>query len=173
MSPLPSPTRPPAPYRAPAPYSPPRTYAKPSGYKEPEYPPQPYQYNYGVRDEYTGADFDKAEEQDAYGNLQGEYRVQLPDGRTQIVRYSAGESGYEADVSYEGQAQYPPEPAEGYGNTYKVAPKYTAHGGGYKRPAPKYAPTKYAPAPVKYAPAAPSYKEPAPSYKDPEPSYTS
>lgn len=31
----------------------------------------------------------------------GTYRVLLPDGRTQIVRYEAGDDGYVADVQYE------------------------------------------------------------------------
>merc|ERR1712038_2257067 len=47
----------------------------------------------------------------------GEYRVNLPDGRVQIVSYSAGPDGYVADVKYEGEAAYPEEPA------YKPAPK--------------------------------------------------
>jgi hypothetical protein len=32
---------------------------------------------------------------------QGEYRVNLPDGRTQVVRYTADDGGYRADVSYQ------------------------------------------------------------------------
>lgn len=32
---------------------------------------------------------------------QGEYRVNLPDGRTQVVRYTADNGGYRADVSYQ------------------------------------------------------------------------
>jgi hypothetical protein len=38
-----------------------------------------------VKDGYSGADFDKTETQDAGGNVQGEYRVNLPDGRVQVT----------------------------------------------------------------------------------------
>ena len=70
--------------------------------------------------------------------FQGEYRVNLPDGRVQIVTYHADEvNGYVADVKYEGTPVYPPEPAGGYG-----APK------------PVYAPKPaYAPVPAPYVPA--------------------
>ena len=98
-------------------------------------PPQPFAYQYGVKDGYSGADFDKTETQDAGGNVQGEYRVNLPDGRVQIVTYHADEvNGYVADVKYEGTPVYPPEPAGGYG-----APKAA------------YAPVPLAPRP--YVPA--------------------
>ena len=90
-------------------------------------PPQPFAYQYGVADDYSGANFEKAENQDAAGNLQGSYRVNLPDGRVQIVTYTADHTnGFVADVKYEGTAVYPDLPA----------------------PAPKYAP-----APPKYVPA--------------------
>merc|ERR1712038_996689 len=140
----PVPYAPPPPAYKPAPYKP-----APHGYKPEKLPPQPFAYQYGVKDDYSGASFDKSESQDEYGTVAGEYRIALPDGRTQIVSYTADhENGFIADVKYEGQAQYPPEPAGGYG----------------KAPAPKYAPAPaYKPAP-KYAPApAPAYK-PAPKY---------
>ena len=52
-------------------------------------PPKPFSYAYGVQDQYAGTSFDKKETQDAYGVVSGEYRVALPDGRTQIVTYHA------------------------------------------------------------------------------------
>ena len=92
----------PAPYHAPvhkpAPYHP-----------EPEYAgPAVYQYGYAVADDYSKANFAANEARDGAATT-GEYRVALPDGRTQIVTYSVGDaySGYVADVRYEGEAQYP------------------------------------------------------------------
>ena len=38
-------------------------------------PPQPYEYKYGVADDYSKYTFDKAETQDEYGNVQGSYKV--------------------------------------------------------------------------------------------------
>merc|ERR1719361_2529781 len=106
----PSPYHPaPAPYHAPkpAPYHP-----KPAPYHPaPEYklPPRPFAYEYGVKDEYSGTYFGKQETQDDYGVVHGEYRVALPDGRTQIVTYTADhENGYVADVRYEGEPKYEP-----------------------------------------------------------------
>lgn len=59
--------------------------------------------------------------------MQGEYRVLLPDGRTQIVRYSVnGESGYVAEVTYEGTASVPPASGGPGGN-----PGGSPGGGGY------------------------------------------
>merc|ERR1719410_2393750 len=99
--PPPPPHPPPAYNPAPAPYH-------PAPYKEEKLPPQPFAYEYGVKDDYSGASFDKSETQNAEGVVNGEYRVALPDGRTQIVTYSADHyGGFIADVKYEGQAQYP------------------------------------------------------------------
>lgn len=58
-------------------------------------------------DQPSGNNYGQRESSD--GNVvQGEYRVLLPDSRTQIVRYMADDAhGYNAEVHYEGQAQFP------------------------------------------------------------------
>ena len=61
-----------------APYGPPPApvyKAKPAPYKEPDYKPQPYEYKYGVADDYSKSAFDKVETQDAYGKVVGSYKV--------------------------------------------------------------------------------------------------
>ena len=62
-----------------------------------------YKYNYAVVDEYSGVDFGANEGRDGYAT-QGEYRVLLPDCRTQVVKYNTVDaySGNIADVTYEG-----------------------------------------------------------------------
>ena len=68
--------------------------------------PTPYNYEYGVNSPHHGSVFSQKETRDNY-NTAGEYRVNLPDGRVQIVSYSAGPHGYIADVKYEGEPVYP------------------------------------------------------------------
>ncbi|XP_066966783.1 cuticle protein 7-like [Macrobrachium rosenbergii] len=106
----------------------------------------PFDFAYAVIDPYNGLDYGHNSNSD--GNVvTGEYRVLLPDGRTQIVTYTADHyNGYQATVRYEGEAHYP-EPQH-----YKPAPKY--------------------PAPA-YPPPAPAYGAPAPSYEKPKPIYPS
>merc|ERR1711862_686438 len=113
-----------------------------------------YNYQFGVNDpEYSGAVFSHQENREDY-NTQGEYRVNLPDGRVQIVSYTAGPEGYVADVTYEGTAVYPEE------TPYKPAPAYAPAPAPVVKVAP--APAPYKPAPVvKVAPAPVVYK-PAP-----------
>ncbi|XP_025985927.1 pro-resilin [Solenopsis invicta] len=67
--------------------------------------PQPYSFQYEVVDPPSGNDYSHRQSSD--GNVvQGEYRVLLPDSRTQIVRYMADDAnGYNAEVQYEGQAR--------------------------------------------------------------------
>ncbi|XP_069956550.1 cuticle protein 7-like [Cherax quadricarinatus] len=98
----------------------------------PQYPPAPsygspgpvahpkYDFNYSVKDN-NGNDFGHQETRDGY-NTQGNYYVQLPDGRLEKVNYYVnGDSGYVAQVDYQGEAQYP---------AYQPAPSY--------QPAPVY-----------------------------------
>ncbi|XP_040564842.1 cuticle protein 18.6 [Lepeophtheirus salmonis] len=88
-------------------------HSEPLRKSTPPPPPEPYAYNYQVRDEETFTSFDKEEQQDSTGFVSGSYKVSLPDGRIQTVTYTADAiHGFEAEVTYEGEAQYPPEPTE-------------------------------------------------------------
>jgi len=123
-------------YRAPAAtYAPKPVYHAPSSYQGPSYDePANYAYNYGVSDDYSGANFNAEENRNDYATS-GSYSVALPDGRTQTVNYRVDDaySGYVADVQYSGYAAAP---------AYKAAPAYTA-APAYKA-APRYAPARYA-----------------------------
>ena len=83
-----------------------------------------------VLDDYSQNNYGLTETRDGY-ITQGEYFVNLPDGRLQKVKHSTdrtwaeswwcqvtytvdGDAGYVADIVYTGEAQYPPEPAGGY-----------------------------------------------------------
>ncbi|XP_024223212.1 N66 matrix protein-like isoform X2 [Bombus vosnesenskii] len=69
--------------------------------------PMSYEFGYAVKDQATGNDFGRRESSDGE-TVRGEYRVQLPDGRTQIVTYTADwRTGFHADVRYEGTPTYP------------------------------------------------------------------
>lgn len=76
----------------------------------------PFDFNYAVNDVETANDYSHKATSD--GDVtRGEYRIALPDGRTQIVRYTADwKNGYNAEVTYEGEAQYPEGPATGSNN---------------------------------------------------------
>jgi hypothetical protein len=64
-----------------------------------ELPPEPYQYQYGVADDYSGARFAASEAADGKAVVSGSYTVHLPDGRVQTVTYTADPyNGYIADV---------------------------------------------------------------------------
>merc|ERR1712152_34087 len=106
--------------------------------------PKNYQFGYDVHgyDEYGNPNVhSRTEARDGY-NVKGQYRVELPDCRTQIVDYFVDEyKQYHADVKYEGV----PCPD-------KSLVKH--HKDGY-----------HAPAPAPYHPPAPAYAPaPAPAY---------
>merc|ERR1712024_325421 len=111
--------------------------------------PKNYQFGYDVHgyDEYGNPNVhSRTEQRDGY-NVKGQYRVELPDCRVQIVDYFVDEyKQYHADVKYEGV----PCPDKSLIKHHAPAPAYAP------APAPAYAPAP-APAPA-YAPV------PAPAY---------
>ncbi|KAK8392564.1 hypothetical protein O3P69_014752 [Scylla paramamosain] len=118
-------------------YTPPRpTYSAPApsyGPAEPTGPAQ-YNFNWAVKDDYSGNDFGQEESRDGY-NTQGSYYVLLPDGRLQRVNYRVeGDSGFLAEVSYEGEAQYPQQQSYGPAPTPSYRPQPTN-----QQPQPTYA----------------------------------
>merc|ERR1712098_115085 len=87
--------------------------------------PSPYTYTYAVADDYSNANFQQSESNDGTGVVSGSYSVNLPDGRTQTVTYNANDAtGNVAEVTYTGEAQYPPAPAGGY---VAAAPVHAVH----------------------------------------------
>merc|ERR1712203_58194 len=127
----PAPVYHPAPVYKPAPaYKPAPVYKPAPAYHAPAYAdvPAKYQYEYAVADEYAGVNFGANEARDGYSTY-GEYRVALPDCRTQIVKYNTadGYSGNVVEVTYEGTPCY---------DTYKPVHKAPA----YHAPAPVYKP---------------------------------
>merc|ERR1719411_1519637 len=116
----------------------PAYHAPAPAYKAETYADEVSRYSYAVADDYSKSNFNAEETSDGASNVQGSYTVALPDGRIQKVTYTSnGYDGYVAEVTYEGTAVYPEEPA------YKPAPAC--------KPAPAPA---YKPAPVvKVAPA--------------------
>ncbi|XP_042227267.1 cuticle protein 7-like isoform X2 [Homarus americanus] len=86
-----------------APTQPSYGYTPAPAYEE----PAKYDFNYAVKDDYSGNDFGHQESRDGY-DTQGSYYVLLPDGRLQKVDYTVnGDSGYVAEVTYDGEPQYP------------------------------------------------------------------
>lgn len=64
--------------------------------------PAKYQFEYEVNDAESGNEFGHKEERD--GDLTtGEYNVLLPDGKKQIVSYTADTDGYHPTITYEGK----------------------------------------------------------------------
>ncbi|XP_043214389.1 pro-resilin-like [Amphibalanus amphitrite] len=105
-----------------------------------EFPPQPYSFEYEVKDD-EGNDYGHKEESDGT-RVEGEYRVLLPDTRVQTVTYYVeGDSGFVADVQYEGEAQFPEDSQNGqYGagtpnNGYGAPAAAAAPVASYSQPA--------------------------------------
>ena len=70
-----------------------------------------------VADEYSQNNYSHLETRNG-DTTHGEYFVNLPDGRLQRVVYTVagdGDAGYVAEVTYEGEPQYPPPQFVGYG----------------------------------------------------------
>lgn len=67
-----------------------------------------YEFSYKVVDNFNGDDFSHTQSQDS-GATNGEYRVKLPDGRVQIVSYTADKNGYKADVKYTEKVEVQPK----------------------------------------------------------------
>ena len=121
-----------------------------------------YGFNYDVNNDGNGYEhqaFNQQEERNGY-QTHGEYSVQLADGRIMRVVYKVdGDSGFIADVSYEGEAKpydytaYKPAPPKPVYHPAPAPPKPVYH----PAPAPiVYQPLVHAPAPapaVKVAPA--------------------
>ena len=66
-----------------------------------------YSFNWAVSDDSSSNEFGHQEARDG-DHTQGSYYVQLPDGRLQTVKYFVdGDSGYVAEVNYDGEARFP------------------------------------------------------------------
>nr|XP_045591152.1 extensin-like [Procambarus clarkii] len=89
---------------------PPKTYnpppqasnIRPQTYKSPATPGMegmPYDFQWGVEDRDSGNAFSHVENSDGR-TTQGEYRVLMPDGRTQVVKFFDNGGGFNAEVTY-------------------------------------------------------------------------
>ncbi|XP_064079724.1 cuticle protein 7-like [Macrobrachium nipponense] len=99
----------------------PKPDGPPYGHPPPSYEPgMPFDFAYAVQDDYSGNSY--AHDENSDGKVtSGSYRVNLPDGRTQLVKFTAdSHNGYVAQVEYQGEAVYPapapsyPAPAPSY-----------------------------------------------------------
>ena len=84
-------------------------------------PPEPYNaapsyaFKYNVNDSPYGPVFSHGENREGY-NAEGEYQVNLPDGRVATVTYKVDgpSGGFIADVKYDGVSVYPDAPPVPY-----------------------------------------------------------
>lgn len=131
--------------------------------------PEPFNFAYQVKDAPTNTDF-KHEANSDGKRVTGAYSVLLPDGRNQVVTYTADENGYNAKVNYEGEAK--PQPSQpgspGGQGGYPSAPSYPSSAPGFPSSAPSY--PSSAPG---FPSSAPSYPSSAPGFPSSAPSYPS
>merc|ERR1712215_649977 len=99
-----------------------------SQYASPDLSEPPlYAYQYGVNDDYSGANFAQDEQRDGY-TTSGSYTVALPDGRTQHVSYHTdGDSGNIQDVTYDGVPTYGPAAVVAHAPVVHHAPLLAHH----------------------------------------------
>ncbi|KAG6461164.1 hypothetical protein O3G_MSEX012456 [Manduca sexta] len=92
-------------------------------------PGMPFDFAYSVNEDGNDYSHNAISDGDV---TTGEYRVALPDGRTQIVKYTADwKNGFNAEVSYEGEARYPDQAGYGSGNGGQAYGP-PSQGGGYQ-----------------------------------------
>merc|ERR1711887_17279 len=175
------PYAPPAPYHpAPAPYHPAPAPYHPAPAPYHEETPKNYQFGYDVHgyDEYGNPNVhSRTEARDGY-NVKGQYRVELPDCRTQIVDYFVDEyKQYHADVKYEGEIcpdkslikhakdpyhpapapYHPPAPAPYHAPVVHAPVAHVAHAPVVHAPVAHVAHAPIAHAPVVHAPVLPAH----------------
>merc|ERR1719442_191573 len=98
----------------------PQYQAAPAPYQDLSEPPA-YAYQYGVNDDYSGANFQQQETRDGY-TTSGSYTVALPDGRVQTVTYHDGGDGMVQEVTYTGEAVYDEAPVYAAPVVHHAAP---------------------------------------------------
>ena len=164
-------------------YAPPEDSGS-NSYESIEYDDAKYDFDWSVKDGYSRNDFGHQESRDG-DFTEGSYYVQLPDGRLQTVKYYVdGDSGFVAEVNYEGEAHYdsvesyeaprprysaPESPEESVEVPVYVAPRPV-----YRAPRPTYVAPESSEESVEvpvYTPPRPTYAPPRPSYGPPRRSY--
>jgi len=120
--------------------------------------PTNYDFVYSVHDEYTGDEHSHTEKKTDYV-IHGKYSVRLPDGRTQVVSYTADDDGYHPTVEYK------PKGESHYLNYPKSHPQHLHQSD--NEPIYKYSPTPgpYPAKPKAFRPEANLYNPPPNLYK--------
>ncbi|XP_042226738.1 pro-resilin-like [Homarus americanus] len=104
------------------------SYSAPRDFSEESYESSEAQYNFNwaVDHDPSSNEFGHQETRDG-DDTQGSYYVQLPDGRRQTVTfYVDGDSGYLADVKYDGEARYSDESSSF--ESFEYAPRRPVYG---------------------------------------------